>query len=145
MDRERPERQRFTTDEMGEIIETAARLDGVSHDPNAVTLDEIAQVAAELGISDEAVMAAVAERRREAEAERAEEEQRRELRRKRARAWRAWRAHIASYISVMLGLVLLDLVTGPGGWWYYPAIAWGMGLGVHTLVILFNATDEDDT
>jgi MoaA/NifB/PqqE/SkfB family radical SAM enzyme len=144
MDREPSERQRFSTDEMGEIIETAARLDGVSHDPNEVTLDEIAQVAAELGISDEAVMAAVAERRREAEARKAEEEERREARRKRARAWRAWRAHIASYVSVMLGLVLLDLVTGPGAWWYYPAIAWGMGLGIHTLVIAFNATDDED-
>lgn len=144
MDRDRAKRQRFSTDEMSEIIETAARLDGVSHDPNEVTLDEIKQIAAELGISDEAVFAAIAKRREAEAAERAEAEVRAEERRKRARAWRAWRAHLASYIAVIFGLILLDLVTGPGAWWYFPAIGWGMGLGVHTLVVLFNATDEDD-
>lgn len=145
MDREEVGRERFSTDEMSEIIETAARLDGISHDPNEVTLAEITQVAAELGISDEAVMAAVAERRREAAEQRALDEERKDLRRKRAKAWRDWRAHLASYVAVILGLLLLDLVTGGTlSWWFYPAIAWGMGLGVHTLVVLFNADDEDD-
>lgn len=145
MDREEVGRERFSTDEMTEIIETAARLDDVSRDPNEVTLADITQVAAELGISDEAVMAAVAERRRAADERRALDEERRGLRRKRAKAWRDWRAHLASYIAVIGGLLALDLVTsGSATWWFYPAIAWGMGLGVHTLVVLFNADDEDE-
>ena len=52
---------------------------------------------------------------------------------------------IAQDIAVIGGLLLLDFVTGGSlTWWFYPAIGWGIGLGVHTLVVLFNAQDEDD-
>ena len=148
MDRDFESKPRFTQDEMSEILETAARLDGVTSAPDEISLDELTQIASELGISEEAVEQVVSGRAAKAQAEReameAEEAEARELARKKKKAWRDWRAHVASYVAVMIGLVLLDLVTGPGAWWYYPAIGWGMGLGVHTLVVFFNAFDDDE-
>ncbi len=149
MDREQPYRpERFTQDEMSEILEVAARLDGVTSAPDEISLDELTQIAEELGISPEAVEQVVSGRADKARAERealaVEQEEARELARKKKRAWRSWRAHVASFVAVMLGLILLDMVTGPGAWWYYPAIGWGMGLGVHTLVTLFNAFEDED-
>ena len=149
-DRERRGKQRFTQDEMSEILETAARLDGLSGDPNEISLEELNQVASELGIRPETIEAVVANRAATARAEREEQarlaEEEREAREKKAKAWRAWRAHLASYIAVMGGLFLMSLVTTGTvfGWWIFPAIGWGMGLGVHTLITLFNAYDEDD-
>lgn len=149
MDRESVSGQRFTQDEMSEIIETAARLDRAS-DPlsGEVSYEELRQIANELGISDEAVLAAVAKRREEEAARAAEEAERAEERRKRAKAWRDWRSHLAAYIAVIGGLFLLNFVTAGFSlsplWAIYPAIGWGMGLGVHTLVVLFNADDDED-
>lgn len=148
MDRDFDSKPRFTQDEMSEILETAARLDGVTASPDEISLDELTQIATELGISPEAVEQVVSGRADKARAERellkSEEAEAQELARKKKKAWRDWRAHVASFIAVMLGIVLLDLVTGPGAWWYYPAIGWGMGLGVHTLVVFFNAFDDDE-
>ncbi len=149
MDRESARRQRFTQDEMSEIIETASRLDRAS-DPlsGEVSFEELRQIANELGISDEAVLTAVAKRREEEAARAAEEAERADERRKRAKAWRDWRGHLASYIAVIGGLFLMNYVTGGGSfdtlWAIYPAIGWGIGLGVHTLVVLFNAEDDEN-
>lgn len=132
---------------MSEILETAARLDGLTADPTAISLDELRQVASELGISPETVEQVVAGRAASAKAEREalerEEAEAVEAKAKKAKAWRDWRSHLASYIAVIGGLFLMSMLTG-GGWWVWPAIGWGMGLGVHTLVLLFNASDDDD-
>jgi hypothetical protein len=44
--------------------------------------------------------------------------------------------HLMSYIVVNLGLAVLNLVTYPQYWWFlYPAIFWGIGLGVHAMAV----------
>lgn len=146
MDRE--SQRRFSQEELGDIIETAARLDRASAEPTTtgdVSYQELRQIALELGISDEALVAAVAKQREAEKAEQAAEAEQAEERRRRANAWKGWRAHLASYIAVIGGLFLLDFVTSAElTWWFYPAIGWGIGLGVHTLVMLFNAEDDED-
>lgn len=135
----------FSREEVGELIETATRLErlgseGVSED---VSWAELRQIAAELGISDEALLHAVAQRletERAASQAEAEEAEKAEQRRK---AWLGWRAHIASYVAVMTGLLMLDLVTGDGiDWFFFPAIGWGIGILVHTFTLLVTGGEE---
>lgn len=45
--------------------------------------------------------------------------------------------HLGVYASVILFLFLLNVVTGRDTWWFiYPALAWGVGIGIHTVVTL---------
>ena len=140
--------RRFSRQEVGDLIETATRLDGLATEgvSEDVSWAELRQIAAELGISDEALLHAVAERleseRARSEAA-AEEEEKAEQRRQ---AWLGWRVHLASYVAVMTGLLLLDLVTGGGiDWVVYPAIGWGIGLLVHTFTLLVTGGEEVET
>ena len=141
MDREELSKRRFTQDEIGELIETASRLDQLSLE-KGLTYDELRRVALELGISEEALARAVAQ---EQEAQRAAEEQReavREAERKRHKRRRKeineWKAHAASYVAVICGLGLIDWISGGGfDWFFYPAAGWGIGFLVHTFNVLF--------
>ena len=60
----------------------------------------------------------------------------REAARKRAEDLQAFSIHLGVFIIVILGLFLIDLFTGPGWWFFFPAIAWGIGLGFHGWVVL---------
>lgn len=44
--------------------------------------------------------------------------------------------HATSYVLVIVGLVILNVVTTPGYWWvFWPAIGWGIGLGIHGVAV----------
>ena len=36
---------------------------------------------------------------------------------------------------VNMALFVINLLVGSGGWFYWPLIGWGIGLGVHDLAI----------
>jgi hypothetical protein len=41
----------------------------------------------------------------------------------------------ADFVLVNIGLFVINWVT-PGNWWFYwPLIGWGVGLGIHALVV----------
>jgi 2TM domain len=121
-------RDQYTTDEVGELIALAARLDDLS-DREALTFSQVAGVAGELGISSSAVAAAARNARRS----------RRTLARAEARAMRRrmrFVRHVGVYAVVIAGLWLLD-AAGGGGWWVtYPAILWGTVVALHGLRFL---------
>ena len=49
--------------------------------------------------------------------------------RKQAKKERAFYGHLASYVAVMSGLAVLNLLTSPGNWWViWPLLGWGIGL-----------------
>jgi hypothetical protein len=51
--------------------------------------------------------------------------------RRRLAAEKAFYVHLATYVAVIGGLFLIDAVTGPGWWFYWPALGWGVGVLVH--------------
>ena len=141
MDREELERRRFTQDEVGELIETASRLDHLTTE-NGLSFQELRRVATELGISDKALLEAVAReldaeraaREKEAAAQEAEEKKRK----RRRKTLNEWKSHLTSYIAVIGGLAAIDWFSGGGlDWFFYPAAGWGIGLVIHTLNVLF--------
>jgi DNA-binding transcriptional MerR regulator len=145
VDREELERRRFSQDEVGELIETATRLDGLAGD-SGLSLDELRGVAAELGISDDALLEALETRLRAEREERAEQAQEAVSSAATANARRAqineWKQHTAAYLGVNGGLAILDLITGSGfNWFFYVAAAWGIGYLIHSLLVLFRTVE----
>jgi hypothetical protein len=151
MDGDELQDRRFTQDEVGELIENATRLDNLRHEGRGLSVDELRQVALELGISDESLLAAVHERmenerrRHEAEARsldlaRADDERR--IARK--KQLNDWKAGLASYIGVIAGLAVFDYFPdGQFDWVWWPAAGWGIGIAIHTFNVLFGVEDEE--
>jgi hypothetical protein len=46
-------------------------------------------------------------------------------------AEKAFYIHLATYAAVIGGLFVIDAVTGPGWWFFWPALGWGLGVLVH--------------
>lgn len=145
MDREELERRRFSQEEVGELIETATRLDGLV-DEGGLSLDELRDVASELGISDDALLEALERRLIEERTEREEQaiEQASRSAREEARQSqvREWKEHTAAFLGVNGGLATLDLITGGGfDWFFYVTAAWGIGYLIHTLLVVFRSSE----
>ena len=51
----------------------------------------------------------------------------------RAEELKAFFTHLGVYVIVVLGLFLIDIATGASWWFFFPAIAWGIGLAIHAL------------
>lgn len=55
----------------------------------------------------------------------------RERARKRNDDLQAFAIHLGVFLIVITGLFLIDVATGPDWWFFFPAIAWGIGLAIH--------------
>jgi hypothetical protein len=52
--------------------------------------------------------------------------------RKRVKAKKGFYAHLSSYIITIGFFFFVNLLSSPGDWWFYwPALAWGVGLVSH--------------
>ena len=127
MDVQRQER-RFPRDEVGEIIDLAARLDDLVQDPTdqGLSLEQLVHVADEVGISRQAVERAVAEeRKRRSTGERDT--------RKRVRRRMRFVRHALVYALVVSALLLIDVLNGGGWWFFYVAALWGAVLALQAM------------
>ena len=52
---------------------------------------------------------------------------------------RGFYSHLASFVGVNLFLVMINLTTSPGTWWFiYPLGGWGIGLLCHAFSVFFS-------
>jgi len=52
--------------------------------------------------------------------------------RKRAKEIRSFMGHLGSYLSVILFLLIINLLTSPRDlWFYWPALGWGVAIAIH--------------
>ena len=119
---------RFPRDEVGEIIDLAARLDDLVEDPTdqGLSLEQLVHVADEVGISRQAVERAVAEeRKRRSTGERDT--------RKRVRRRMRFVRHAMVYALVVSALLLIDVLNGGGWWFFYVAALWGAVLAIQAM------------
>jgi 2TM domain len=112
----------FSSEEVGELIELAARLDDLV-ESGGLDYDHLVQVADEVGISRQAIDRAVGSERM---TRRAEEKRARRRVRRRMRLVR----HTVVYAVVVSSLLLIDALDGGGWWFYYVASIWGAVLAL---------------
>ena len=42
--------------------------------------------------------------------------------------------HLVTYVLVIAGLFIINVLTGHGRWWFvWPAVGWGIGIAMHAL------------
>jgi hypothetical protein len=155
MERDELERRRFNQEEIGELIETATRLDQLRHDGQGLSIEELRQVATELGISDEALLAAVHDRMEserkgseaaaEQERRKASEEEAEQTRREKRRTrLNEWKSDLATYVGVIAGLGAFDWFPDQSfDWVFWPAAGWGIWIVIETIQVALGAEDED--
>ncbi len=130
MDVQRQER-RFPRDEVGEIIDLAARLDDLVDDPTdrGLTLEQLVHVADEVGISRQAVEQAVSQERKRRSIDERDA-------RKRVRRRMRFARHAMVYALVVSALLLIDVLNGGGWWFFYMAALWGAVLAIQAMRFL---------
>ena len=48
----------------------------------------------------------------------------------------AFRSHVLAYAIVNAGLLMINILTSPGHWWFYwPMLGWGLGLAAHAAAV----------
>lgn len=113
----------FGPDDVGELIGLASRLDDLA-DRDTLDSGQVRRIAADLGISREAIDRALVLYRKRARAD--EREHARSVRR-RMRFVR----HVIAYLVVVGASATVDALGG-GGWWFpYVAVAWGAVVALH--------------
>ena len=56
--------------------------------------------------------------------------------RKHIRNLRGFYTHLGAYVAVNLFLVMVNLLTSPGFFWFlFPMFGWGIGLSIHAVVV----------
>ncbi|MFV9672580.1 MAG: 2TM domain-containing protein [Acidimicrobiia bacterium] len=127
MDVQRQER-RFPRDEVGEIIDLAARLDDLveGSTDRGLTLEQLVHVADEVGISRRAVEQVVAQERKRRSVDEREA-------RKRVRRRMRFVRHAMVYALVVSALLLVDVLNGGGWWFFYVAALWGAVLALQAM------------
>ena len=123
--------QQYSKDEVDRIIRRALRLkkeDSISH-------QELIDTAREFGIDRQTLESAIAEEKKVFEKEKARRDK---LLRRKARFHR----HLWSYIIVIGGLLLINVIT-PGPWWFqWPAFGWGIGLAFNFKAAYFSTPKD---
>ena len=124
MTSERRTDRSFTPEQVSDIIDTATRLQHLADgETGELTMGQLSEIARELGIDDANLVEAVKTGERSAKASR-------KVAKRRAR----WFRNLGRFTVILSGLVLIDLVTGGGlTWWFYPAIGFGMALGLQAM------------
>jgi hypothetical protein len=120
---------RFTQVEAADIIrEASVRTLSGEYGERALTREDLAAMARELGVNESALEQVLVAR-----------EQRKTSERRKRLALMGWMWHATSYAVVLSALVVVDLMTGPGWWVQWPALGWGIGLAMHTASLVLGA------
>jgi len=123
-------RQRYRdSDPVAEILNIALKNEGLGTD--ASLRQRLLASASELGISEEAALAAEQQWLEQQTAQRESSEYREHV-------LRGLYTHLGVYVVINLGLVLMNMLTTHGSvtWAYWPILGWGIGLGSHLVAAL---------
>ena len=120
--------QRFSVEEVGELIDLAARLDELTTS-DGLLYDDLLRVADEVGISPTAIESAVVQFR-------ANRRRTTKQARKRVRRRMRFVRHAIVYAVVVSSLLLIDALNGGGWWFFYVASLWGALLALQGMRFL---------
>ena len=64
-----------------------------------------------------------------------ESDERYRLAKRRVRVLKGFYIHFATYIAVMVLLLLINFLTAGGWWFYWPLLGWGIGIIAHAFTV----------
>lgn len=124
------EDREYTPEEVRAILQRAVELDDRRE---RFSRDELLAMAQEVGLSEEAVLAA--ERALRPTGKAAELAQARQAFIAERRL--EFKQHLIAYACVNAFLLAINLIFSPGVWWFiFPLLGWGMGLAMHAFETL---------
>jgi hypothetical protein len=126
------EDRRYTSDEVSAIVKRALANKRGAGD---VSHEELLEIAAHAGLEVEDVSRAIAEETHAASTRDREE-------RRMARRRHSFQVHFRTYVIVNAMLLLIDLLTPGGPWFFWPALCWGVGLALHASNTFFPKPDR---
>ncbi len=129
----------YDDDEVREILHRAL----TEEDDAGLTHAELADIAAEVGVSTADLEAAAASVRSEREERSEEDEARAVLAKKTSRRRRGFLRHALTWAVVSTGLFLLDSVVPGSSWWFFPAIGWGIAVALQGVGVFLRDEDAD--
>lgn len=121
--------RRFTSEEVSAIVRRGLEHQGGAGD---ISYAELEDIALQSGISAQALQQAMAEEDEHREQERAKDKWR-----KRRRS--GFYHHLRAYCLVNVFLFAINMMTTPGGYWWFfwPLLGWGLGLAFHAAATFF--------
>lgn len=121
-DRETEREEMFTISEVEHILRRGLNR---KRDSGEITRGELIDTARELGLDEREVERAILEQRKYGKLDAARDAFRKEKR-------EGFRHHLRAYLIINGALLLINLLTGMRDpWFFYPLIAWGIGLAFH--------------
>lgn len=126
--------RRYDEQEVREILRRAIERD--QDDSGQLGRSDILAAASELGIDESAVQKAMVDIDRDREI--ADEIELLRLQRK-----SKWLSHVSTWATVNAFLFAVNLVTGGAWWFYWPLMAWGLFVAMHTIRVVL-ADDRRD-
>ncbi len=129
------ERERtYTPDEVTAIVASALRR---QRSKDRVPIEDLVEIAAELGVSRGTVEEAAQHLATERDMEYAREKWR-------ARQKREFRDHAISFAIMVVFLMIVDFILSGGSWWYWAFLGWGIGLAFHAYSTFFPDPEKVD-
>lgn len=123
--------QKYTRDEVDRIIRRALR----SKRDEMISHDELLETASDFGLDSRTMHKAIEEEDKNFEFMKA-------WKVKMIRRKASFHRHLWSFIIVLGGLILINIMT-PGPWWFqWPLLGWGIGLAFHFRAAYFPAGAE---
>jgi hypothetical protein len=128
-------RQTYSQQEVTEILKRALKQQSIRSE--AMSHDQLVEMANEVGIDKEAVEAATAELAQSRADEMARSTEARELAEERARQLSQFVGSLLTYLLVNLGLYFIDRKFTGGTWYYWVLLGWGIGLAFQLRQVFF--------
>ncbi len=124
--------RRFTSEEVSAIVRRALEHQRGTGD---ISFEELEDIALQSGISPQILQQVMAE-----EDEHRDQRHKRDEWRKRRRA--DFNHHLIAYGFVNVFLFAINMMTTPGGYWWFmwPMLGWGLGLAFHATATFFPNT-----
>lgn len=132
-----PLERSFSSDEVGQIMGYATRLDQLAHERLAarddrLTYEQLRTVAEELGVDEMTLLEALHVHDVKSQRPSAPEPVATRTKRSRRLLWRSFAIHLFVYLAVIAGLSVIDVAGDERvDWVFYPAAGWGIGLAIH--------------
>jgi hypothetical protein len=125
------ERPRYTDDAARRILQKAMDLQ-MKDQEGSFSRDQLAEMAQELGISTETLMAAEQEWLQEQEGRQEREIQAADIQAFNRERMQSFYAHLVPFVMVNLFLFIIFVTTGSDfPWFLFPLFGWGIGLASH--------------